>query len=55
MKNHRFLLEILAEANQAGRSLTLDVFGDGPLREDLLRLTRSLGLGEQVPLPRLPA
>ena len=29
VKNHRFLLEVLAEARQAGRSFTLDVFGDG--------------------------
>jgi glycosyltransferase involved in cell wall biosynthesis len=49
-KNHRFLLEVLAEANRAGRSLTLDVFGEGPLRKDLLRQARSLGLEEQVRL-----
>ena len=48
VKNHRFLLRVLAEAKQAGRSLTLDVFGEGPCRNDLLRLTRSLGLTEQV-------
>ena len=47
-KNHRFLLRVLAEAKGTGRSLTLDVFGDGPLRKDLLRETRSLGLEEQV-------
>jgi glycosyltransferase involved in cell wall biosynthesis len=47
-KNHRFLLEVLTEAKRAGRSLTLDVFGDGPCRKELLRLTRSLGLAEQV-------
>jgi glycosyltransferase involved in cell wall biosynthesis len=49
-KNHRFLLEVLAEARQAGRSLTLDIFGEGPLRKDLLRQARQLGLGEQVRL-----
>src|SRR5258708_18672145 len=48
VKNHRFLLAVLAEAKRAGRSLTLDVFGEGPLRKDLLRLIRSLGLEEQV-------
>jgi glycosyltransferase involved in cell wall biosynthesis len=48
VKNHRFLLRVLAEAKQAGRSLTLDVFGEGPCQKDLLRLTRSLGLAEQV-------
>lgn len=48
VKNHRFMLRALAEANRAGRSLTLDVFGDGPCRSDLDRLTRSLGLHDQV-------
>jgi len=48
VKNHRFLLRVLAEAKRAGRILTLDVFGEGPLRRDLLQLTRSLGLEEQV-------
>jgi glycosyltransferase involved in cell wall biosynthesis len=48
VKNHRFLLEVLAEAKRAGRSFTLDVFGEGPLRKDLLQLTQSLGLEEQV-------
>jgi glycosyltransferase involved in cell wall biosynthesis len=47
-KNHRFLLEVLAEASRSGRRLTLDVFGEGPLRQDLLRQARSLGLEEQV-------
>ncbi len=49
-KNHRFLLEVLAEAKRAGRSLTLDVFGDGPLRNELLRQARRLDLGKQVRL-----
>lgn len=48
VKNHRFILEVLAEANRAGESLTLDVFGEGPLRKDLLQLTDSLGLEKQV-------
>jgi glycosyltransferase involved in cell wall biosynthesis len=48
VKNHRFMLEVLAEAKRAGRSLTLDAFGEGPLRKDLERMTRSLGLEEQV-------
>jgi glycosyltransferase involved in cell wall biosynthesis len=48
VKNHRFLLRVLAEANRAGRPLTLDVFGEGPCRKDLLHLARSLGLGGQV-------
>jgi glycosyltransferase involved in cell wall biosynthesis len=48
VKNHRFMLQVLAEAKRAGRPLTLDVFGDGPLREQLVRQARSLGLAEQV-------
>ncbi len=49
-KNHRFLLRVLAEANRAGRSFTLDVYGDGPLRTDLSQQIRSLELEEQVRL-----
>jgi len=48
VKNHRFMLEVLSEAKRAGRPLTLDAFGEGPLRKDLERMTRSLGLEEQV-------
>jgi glycosyltransferase involved in cell wall biosynthesis len=47
-KNHRFLLDVLAAAKQAGRSITLDVFGEGPLRKDLQARARSLGLEGQV-------
>ena len=49
-KNHSFLLEVLAEANRAGRSLTLDIFGEGPLRNDLRRQASRLGLADQVRL-----
>jgi glycosyltransferase involved in cell wall biosynthesis len=49
-KNHRFLLEVLAEAKRAGQSLTLDVFGEGPLRKELLVQAGRLGLTEQVRL-----
>jgi glycosyltransferase involved in cell wall biosynthesis len=49
-KNHRFLLDVLAEAQKAGRSLTLDVFGEGPLKKDLLQQARRLGLSEQIRL-----
>jgi glycosyltransferase involved in cell wall biosynthesis len=49
VKNHRFLLDVLAEAKRAGRSLSLDIFGDGPCRKDLERQVSSLGL-EQVRL-----
>ncbi len=48
VKNHRFLLEVLAEAKRLGRSLTLDLYGDGPLRKDLQQLASSLGLDEQI-------
>jgi len=48
VKNHRFMLKVLAEARQAGRVLTLDVFGEGPLHNDLLQMTSSLGLESQV-------
>jgi glycosyltransferase involved in cell wall biosynthesis len=48
VKNHRFMLKVLAEANQAGRALTLDMFGEGPLHMELLQMTSSLGLERQV-------
>jgi glycosyltransferase involved in cell wall biosynthesis len=48
VKNHRFILEVLAEAKRAGRIVTLDLFGDGPCRQDLVRQAHSLGLDEQV-------
>jgi glycosyltransferase involved in cell wall biosynthesis len=48
VKNHRFMLRVLAEAKRAGRSFTLDVFGEGPCRRDLLQLARSLGVEAQV-------
>ena len=50
VKNHRFLLEVLAEANRRGRRYTLDVYGEGPCRTDLSELARELGLTEQVHL-----
>jgi glycosyltransferase involved in cell wall biosynthesis len=48
VKNHRFLLEVLAETKHAGTTLTLDIFGEGPLRRDLEHMTHSLGLDRQV-------
>jgi glycosyltransferase involved in cell wall biosynthesis len=48
VKNHRFMLRVLAEARKAGRAYTLDVFGEGPLRGELARLAASLGLEGQV-------
>lgn len=47
-KNQRFLIEVLAEAKMMGRTLTLDVFGDGCCGKDLARLAKSLGVAEQV-------
>ena len=40
VKNHRFLLAVLAEAKRRGREYSLDVYGEGPLHDDLLRRTR---------------
>jgi glycosyltransferase involved in cell wall biosynthesis len=48
IKNHRYLLQILAEAKRMGRTFTLDVFGEGPQLSDLVALERSLGLQGQV-------
>jgi glycosyltransferase involved in cell wall biosynthesis len=48
VKHHRYMLRVLAEANAAGRRVTLDIFGDGPLRKELQRLTHTLGLEDQV-------
>ena len=48
VKNHRFLLRVLAEARKSGRLLTLDIFGEGPLRRDLEQLAHDLGVAGQV-------
>lgn len=47
-KNHRFLIEVLRQAKDAGQYLTLDIFGDGPLRRELEDLAGSLDLAGQV-------
>jgi len=49
-KNHRFLLEILAEAKKSGHRLTLDIFGEGPQRRELERRITELSLDRQVNL-----
>ena len=49
-KNHRFLLEALAAACKTGHRLTLDVYGDGPLKRDLEQRIAALGLETQVRL-----
>jgi glycosyltransferase involved in cell wall biosynthesis len=48
VKNHRFLLAVVAEAKRAGRVFTLDVFGKGPLLKKLSREARILGVGQQI-------
>jgi glycosyltransferase involved in cell wall biosynthesis len=48
VKNHRYMLQVLAEAKRAGFSYTLDVFGEGPLKQELQRQARYLGLNELV-------
>jgi len=50
IKNHRYLLQVLAEAKRAGFSYSLDVFGEGVEEQHLQQLTRSLGLEGQVRL-----
>lgn len=50
VKNHRYMLRVLAAANEAGRRFTLDVYGEGPERAQVERLMRELGLERQVRL-----
>ena len=50
VKNHRYLLQVLAEAKRAGFVYTLDVFGEGPLKPELQQLASSLGLDGLVRL-----
>ncbi|HEY4135268.1 MAG TPA: glycosyltransferase [Alphaproteobacteria bacterium] len=47
-KGHRYLFEALAALRAEGRAVVLDVLGEGPLREDLERRVRELGLGDAV-------
>lgn len=48
VKNHRYLLDVLAAAKRMGRSYTLDVFGDGPERARLAEQAADLDLSAQV-------
>jgi glycosyltransferase involved in cell wall biosynthesis len=48
VKNHGYLLRILAEANRQGHRYTLDIFGEGMERPNLERLVHELGLTDQV-------
>jgi glycosyltransferase involved in cell wall biosynthesis len=47
-KNQEFLLRVLDAAKHRGRIYTLDLFGDGPSREDLEKQVRSMRLTDQV-------
>jgi glycosyltransferase involved in cell wall biosynthesis len=48
VKGHTYLLQALQILGDRGVDLHLDLAGDGPLREDLLRETNELGLGDRV-------
>ena len=50
IKNHRYLLRVLAAARQRGARYTLDVFGEGVERGNLLALAAELGVEDQVRL-----
>ena len=50
VKNHRYLLDVLAAIREAGQVVTLDIFGEGPLHDDLVRQITLLGLDDQVRL-----
>lgn len=50
VKNHRYLLRVLAAAREKGYVYTLDVFGEGVERARLLALADELGIGDQVRL-----
>jgi len=50
IKNHRYLLRVLAAAQQAGRGYSLDVFGEGVERGRLLALAAELGVSDLVHL-----
>jgi glycosyltransferase involved in cell wall biosynthesis len=50
VKNHRFLLNVLAQARRRGQKLTLDIYGQGPCRRDLEQQIQELELDQQVRL-----
>lgn len=50
VKNHRYLLRVLAAAREQGLRYTLDVFGEGVQKDNLLALAAALGIEEQVRL-----
>ncbi len=48
LKNHGYLLDVLAAAKRMGRRYTLDVFGEGSQHSCLVRRAKQLGLSAQV-------
>ena len=50
VKNHRYLLQVLAAARDKGYAYSLDVFGEGVEHGRLLSLADRLGVGDQVHL-----
>lgn len=50
VKNHRYLLRVLAAARQKGYAYALDVYGEGVERARLLALADELGVRDQVRL-----
>lgn len=48
IKGHRHLVEALGRLRRAGRDLTLDVIGDGPLRPQLEALARTSGVDDLI-------
>ena len=50
IKNHRYLFRVLAAARERGHRYTLDVFGEGVERNNLVALAQRLGIEDQVRL-----
>jgi glycosyltransferase involved in cell wall biosynthesis len=50
VKNHRYLLRVLAAARARGFRYSLDVFGEGVERRNLIALAQELGVDEQLRL-----
>jgi len=50
IKNHAFLLEVLAQLHRRGHDCILVLVGDGPLRDSLLEKARELGVADRMRL-----